>query len=1231
MSIKDRLIQFVLGGKDELSPVANKAAAAVEELSSKASELGAALDSAKEAQGLAKALEFAQRDAEQAKKNLSQTESQVSALREALNKAPGSAGLQQSLKEAEREANKARRQLNALETQLEESERAARAAGIDVDKLGAEHARLKQEVERARQAVKDNADALKEAERASAAAGRAAAEHASRLESVKVGVVEATTNFGKWLVSIYLVDKALQGLAAGFGYIKDGLNAVVAGGNDSEEALAQLEAAIKSTGGAAGYTAEQLVEMADGFEKSSRLTSEQVQAGMARLLAYTDVIGDEFPRAMQIAVDQQQRLGVSIEQSAETVGKALQSPAEAMAALGRQGFKLDATQKALLTRMVATGKTAEAQAIIMDMMAEAYGGAAAAAKYKTFGGLMKTLGDQIGNFAEQVGNSGAFDYIRGKVQELIDTIDEMASDGRLDAMAQSLSDLFTNSAKSVEKYILSLKEIDVEALAASVASTAANIERTVASVVGGVQAMTATMRTVWNAFSIGINSAMAVLAFSIGKMGKAVLKVWAEIAGAIGKGDLKKKAEELMVSLDGLTKGWAANVKEDVGDIQDAWSGLGDTWKKMGEKLGEALTKNANKLAETKKAAQDAAEAFEAAHFRINDLDFGLFSVKIAETEKQLNLVRSAAQAALSRGDIDKDGLAQILAEAATRSEELRIATEKGTQATNKQSAAVAELIAQRKALVDQQLQSKGPLDEFQKKYDELTEKINQLSVGVDGAAVSIKSYADAQAAFNTAGSVAELKAFQKALFEAYSSKETDISLERFQQLHNDASQSIKQLEIAAGKTAPAVNSLAKEMKSLAAVQADISSAKTVDELDAARDALTKLKDMGRITADEYLDGLTKARARQQELTDSIQQTGNAGREAGDKLAKSVQMYNDALEDGILTSEELRRVSGQRMEEERKASGEAMEARRKGSSETKKDMSAFSDFFGGVMSAAQQPLAAMSNAALEAFQRLRGISTASPEIDTSSLESTRRSLAGVSDALARVTAAQQGLVTSSITKWQLETQAASLKTQAGYLGQKAALQSLIESYESGALSARKFIASASAARRGMGLLDDSDLSQLDSAIESAKQQMEQLRESSQSTLDSIQDELDQLEGRQADIDRRRFKSRQQELQSQFAEAQGAGDAQAMANLQKAMSTLRQVEAVTEQNRQAEEQKARQEAVAAAAPTPAATPAATPAKVIRLESKGKSVDVTVNSDRDETGLLSILEDYGMRSL
>ncbi|HUD43538.1 MAG TPA: phage tail length tape measure family protein [Dokdonella sp.] len=229
-----------------------------------------------------------------------------------------------------------------------------------------------------------------------------------------------------------------------------GIRSIVTESSNSEQALGQLEAALASTGTQAGLSANELLRMADSLRETSNFSTEQIVSAETRLLSYTSILRSEFPRALQITIDQAQRLGISVESSAEIIGKALQSPAEAMTTLARQGFRLEEGQKSLLKQMVATGRTAEAQTVIMDMLAESYGGAAQAARLGRLAGLWKGLSDRIGDFYTRVANSGFVDHLRSRLEALQSTIGRMAEDGRLDEWARSISNTLVSVARAIE-------------------------------------------------------------------------------------------------------------------------------------------------------------------------------------------------------------------------------------------------------------------------------------------------------------------------------------------------------------------------------------------------------------------------------------------------------------------------------------------------------------------------------------------------------------------------------------------------------------------------------------------------------------------------------------------------------------------------------------------------------------------------------------------------------------
>src|SRR5690606_34173949 len=87
---------------------------------------------------------------------------------------------------------------------------------------------------------------------------------------------------------------------------------------------------------------------------------------------------------------------ISIEQSAEIIGRALETPSRGVASLTRQGFQFTEAQKSTLRALEQAGRMAEAQAVVLDVLEESYGGAARAAR-DTFGGALTAVQNALGD------------------------------------------------------------------------------------------------------------------------------------------------------------------------------------------------------------------------------------------------------------------------------------------------------------------------------------------------------------------------------------------------------------------------------------------------------------------------------------------------------------------------------------------------------------------------------------------------------------------------------------------------------------------------------------------------------------------------------------------------------------------------------------------------------------------------------------------------------------------
>lgn len=182
---------------------------------------------------------------------------------------------------------------------------------------------------------------------------------------------------------------------------------IVSGIGDAREAaqiMAQTEAVIKSTGGAAGVTAQEVADLAGQLSAASGNSlfgDSQIQAAENYLLTFTNVKGEILTGATQIATDMAQALGTVPQAQAMQLGKALNDPVAGISALTRVGVTFTQQQKDQIAAMVEAGDTAGAQQIILAELNKEFGGSAKAAADADGG--MARLTDRFGELMESIG------------------------------------------------------------------------------------------------------------------------------------------------------------------------------------------------------------------------------------------------------------------------------------------------------------------------------------------------------------------------------------------------------------------------------------------------------------------------------------------------------------------------------------------------------------------------------------------------------------------------------------------------------------------------------------------------------------------------------------------------------------------------------------------------------------------------------------------------------------
>jgi len=182
----------------------------------------------------------------------------------------------------------------------------------------------------------------------------------------------------------FLIRKAALPAALALGGIalaaKAGLDGVMA----DDEALANLQSTITSTGNAANITSESFFAYANELQKVTGTGADQITQGAALLATFKNVRNETgkgnqvFNRATKAALDLSKKGFGDLSGSNKMLGKALNDPIRGITALGRAGVTFTDEQKATIKTLQESGRTLDAQKIILREVEDQVGGTAEA-------------------------------------------------------------------------------------------------------------------------------------------------------------------------------------------------------------------------------------------------------------------------------------------------------------------------------------------------------------------------------------------------------------------------------------------------------------------------------------------------------------------------------------------------------------------------------------------------------------------------------------------------------------------------------------------------------------------------------------------------------------------------------------------------------------------------------------------------------------------------------------
>ena len=235
-------------------------------------------------------------------------------------------------------------------------------------------------------------------------------------------------NYGEAFQKAFMkIGMAVAGAVAAFKAITGVIGGSIERLKKQERAEFSLTAAIKNRAETTKLTYEELRKEATRLQGISVIGDEDILKGItSQLLTFTQISDEVFKDAQEAVMD----IATTLSQTGEPaftelksvalqLGKALNDPIGQMGALSRSGIMFSAENKKVIKSLAASGKMAEAQALMLKEVNAQYGGQFAAMAQST--GIINQTKNMIGDLSEEFGRflmKGIYPLVKG-IQSLV--------------------------------------------------------------------------------------------------------------------------------------------------------------------------------------------------------------------------------------------------------------------------------------------------------------------------------------------------------------------------------------------------------------------------------------------------------------------------------------------------------------------------------------------------------------------------------------------------------------------------------------------------------------------------------------------------------------------------------------------------------------------------------------------------------------------------------------------
>ena len=206
----------------------------------------------------------------------------------------------------------------------------------------------------------------------------------------KAGIGGATADLKGMVGSVMSIAAPLAGAF--------GAGAMVSAASEAVSAQRKLEAVIKATGGAAGFTSAQLQKYATDLQSVTNFEDDATVSAMAVLATFKEIKGVTFKDTVASAMDMSSVMETDLQASIVQIGKALNDPIRGVTALRKVGVSFTQQQLEQIRVLQQSGDLLGAQKIVLAELKSEFGGAAQAMATP-----LTQVKNAISNVAEELG------------------------------------------------------------------------------------------------------------------------------------------------------------------------------------------------------------------------------------------------------------------------------------------------------------------------------------------------------------------------------------------------------------------------------------------------------------------------------------------------------------------------------------------------------------------------------------------------------------------------------------------------------------------------------------------------------------------------------------------------------------------------------------------------------------------------------------------------------------